>query len=670
MTDPSPTFRMISTGGSAGWRGDIEGLRALAIVPVVLYHLDRSYMSGGYLGVDLFLVISGYLIARMLLTGSYLDSAHGVGRFLHRRFLRIMPALAVTVAVFSFVFACVALPDYHVPFFRTGLASLFGVSNILLARLSTDYFAPAAGLNPFLHTWSVSIEDQFYTCFVLLLAITTRLAGRRHCGAVILVTALVALEYGVLYPPAFGTPSFFSLPLRAWEFLLGAAAFVVQVAFVERRRAWPEAFRWLGVVGIIWSLAHARDGATNELLLVCLGGASLCLRPAPLGKSALSSLLAHPLLRAIGRRSFSIYLVHFPLLNLIALVADTGRNAPFAPNAVYLVVTALSAELLYRGIERPYVKSYREPVRSGRSWRPRGGALWAAGVACGIVAMLALPHVSRARTIAPRIAREGANQYPVPGAHEVILLGDSHAEQFNATFNRLPTSDSVTVLERTAIGCMASENLTYVVDGMTQGHCQSMVRGLVAEVQSRPRGGRMVLLAIRTAKYLPDRRISRFDRPVDGLADSSRTYARGAEATRAYMQSLGRLVEEFADAGVPVLFLAPLPEMRLSVYSCYLNRTRAGCRVPRAEELAYRAPVMVGLRALEASHPTLRVWDLFDALCPGATCGPFNGDTLVFSDDTHISAEMAALLVPELRRAMARAMTAGRSTTQPARAPH
>lgn len=661
---------MISTSGPTGWRGDIEGLRALAIVPVVLYHLDRSYMTGGYLGVDLFLVISGYLIARMLLTGSYLDSAHGVGRFLQRRFLRIMPALAVTVAVFSLVFAFVALPSYHVPFFLTGLASLFGVSNFQLARLSTDYFAPAAGLNPFLHTWSVSIEDQFYTCFVLLLAITTRIAGRRRCGAVIVVAALVAVEYGVLYPPAFGTPSFFSLPLRAWEFLLGAAAFVVQVALGKRHRAWPDALRWAGMAGIIWSLAHARDGATIEPLLVCLGGASLCLRPEPLENSALSSVLAHPLLRAIGRRSFSIYLVHFPLLNLIALVADTGRHAPFAPNAVYLAVTALAAELLYRGVERPYVKSYREPLGSAGSWRPRGGALWAASVACGMLAILALPRVSRARTIAPRIAREGASEYRVPGAREVILLGDSHAEQFNATFNRLPTSDSVTVLGRTAIDCMASEDLTYVVDGITQGHCQSMVRSLVADVQRRPRGGRMVLLAIRTAKYIPDRRISRFDRPKDGLADSSRTYASGVEATQAYLQSLERLVEKFAAAGVPVLFLAPLPEMRLSVYSCYLNRTRAGCRVPRAEELAYRAPVMEGLRALEASHPTLRVWDLFDALCPGTTCGPFNGDTLVFSDDTHISAEMAALLVPELRRAIARTMTPERPTAQPARARH
>jgi peptidoglycan/LPS O-acetylase OafA/YrhL len=197
-----------------GWRGDIEGLRTLAIVPVVLFHLDRDLAPGGFLGVDLFLVISGYLIARMLLTGDYVDSVEGVRRFLRRRFLRIMPALAATVATFSLVFAWLALPTYHVPFFLTGLASLFGVSNMLLARLSTDYFAPAAGLNPFLHTWSVSLEDQFYVGFVLLLVLGARLVGHARLPLLVMAATLIALEHAVLGPPLSAAPHFFALDLR------------------------------------------------------------------------------------------------------------------------------------------------------------------------------------------------------------------------------------------------------------------------------------------------------------------------------------------------------------------------------------------------------------------------------------------------------------------------
>jgi hypothetical protein len=140
---------------------------------------------------------------------------------------------------------------------------------------------------------------------------------------------------------------------------------------------------------------------------------------------------------------------------------------------------------------------------------------------------------------------------------------------------------------------------------------------------------------------------------VEGVADTVAFYSNAnGRSVDAYMASLARLVEHLAAAGVPVVFMAPLPEMRLPVFSCYYRRQRAACRVPRAEEQAYRARVMAGLRAVEAAHPTFRIWDPFEAVCPQAACAHFAGDTLLFSDDNHLSAEMAALLAPSLHRAV------------------
>jgi hypothetical protein len=188
-----------------------------------------------------------------------------------------------------------------------------------------------------------------------------------------------------------------------------------------------------------------------------------------------------------------------------------------------------------------------------------------------------------------------------------------------------------------------------------------MVRDVVANAANHPREGRVVMIAMRSQAYLSDRRISRFDRPTDGVADSSGMYPQSdGRSVDAYMASLSRLVDHLARARVPVIFLAPLPELRLPPYSCYYRPGRSACEVSRAEENAYRARVMNGLRAVQAQHPSLEIWDPFDAVCPGRACRHFNGDTLVFSDDNHLSAEMAAMLAPSLRVSIDRALATRR----------
>ena len=640
-----------------GWRGDVEGLRAFAIVPVVLFHLDRSYAPGGFLGVDLFLVISGYLITRMLLADSYLDSPAGVRRFLHRRFLRIGPALAATVAAFSLCFALVALPRSHDAFFLTGVASLFGVSNVVLMRASTDYFAPAASHNPFLHTWSVSLEDQFYLVYVLILFLLARVTSRRHLAVVIAGATLVAAEYAAFEMQS-SAAAFFRLDSRIWEFLIGACAWLLQRRLTRRETGVPAWVGWLGIVAVLWCLAAVTERGARfvHYAILCAGCAAVLIRPVQQPPGRLGQLLAHPALRAVGRRSFAIYLVHFPLLKLFELFTDAGGGAWFAGLA-YVCVTALAAEALHRGVERPYVASYREPVRTPRRARPRAGLLWAGAAACAVASLWAMPRVSLARGLAPRLARDPGRALPTVGQRELVLIGDSFAEQLLPALHRLAIRDSLLVVSHAFPGCLPSEDLTFVRDGMPHSGCQALVRSAVAGLIATPRPDRAVLIAMRAPVYLSPRLLSRSDLPVDGLAGDGTFHstADGA-AMDAYVVSLGRTVARLGAAGVPVLFLAPLPEMRLPPHACFFNPARAACAVTREEELAYRAAFMDRLQLLASEQPTFTLWDPFDKVCPEPACTPFRGAAPVYSDDSHLSAEMVVSLAPDLARAIDRAL--------------
>jgi hypothetical protein len=409
------------------------------------------------------------------------------------------------------------------------------------------------------------------------------------------------------------------------------------------------------LLAVLVALVRGHDGARYTYLLG-FGAAALLVCPEPRGECRLSHALSHPLLRAIGRRSFAIYLLHFPLLKLFELVTDVGLAA-IGASAVYLAAMGLLSELLHRCIERPYVESYRRPNAAPMRGRPSAGTLWLASVAAALISLVALPAVSRARALTPRLARVEIRDYPVEGAIRVLLVGDSHAHQLYPALAALARAGTVSVVNYTLVGCLPSEELTFVRGGEYQMGCQGLMRRAIADAHAGSPGRRLVLIAMRAEAYLSDRRISRVDSPVDGVADSSGFYANAdGRSVSAYMASLERSVARLAAAGVPVLFLAPLPEMRLPTHACFYNRGRSACSVPRREEQAYRAGVMVGLRELERRHATFHVWDPFDAVCPRSACTHFSGDTLVFSDDNHLAAEMVVALAPSLGVAIARAV--------------
>jgi len=343
------------------YRPDIDGLRAVAVLLVVAYHLAPRSFPQGYAGVDVFFVISGFLITAIV-SRELAGSRFTLGGFYLRRAQRILPALlAMLAAVFAYGWFFL-LPSDMAATSRTGFAALFFASNVELRyALTGGYFAADGRFNPLLHTWSLGVEEQFYLAFPLLLMLGLKMP-RRGLAWTIAGVALASFATQCLLSGSHPAALFFLAPFRAWELLAGALlALRLPVAAEARWR--KEVVQVLGLAAILASQVPALAGlAPWGAPALAVAGAACVIGGGDRGASAASRLLALPPLRYVGCISYSVYLWHLPLVVLWRLHtggAATGRAGPY----LFAASLALGA-LSYHAVERPFRDSNRMSARS------------------------------------------------------------------------------------------------------------------------------------------------------------------------------------------------------------------------------------------------------------------------------------------------------------------
>ncbi len=245
------------------YRREIDGLRALAVIPVMLFHAGFKAFSGGFIGVDVFFVISGYLITSIILHDQQRDKL-SLLRFYERRARRILPALFLVMAVTCIFAYAWMLPDELKNFGQSILATTLFSNNILLA-ITTNYWSLASEFKPLLHTWSLGAEEQYYVIFPLLMILGWKYF-RKRMAVVFGLAALLsfaAANWGLFSKPEF---TFYLLPTRAWEILIGAlAAFYL----IEKNRAnikyiWSELLGGIGLCLIVASVFLINSGDTSS----------------------------------------------------------------------------------------------------------------------------------------------------------------------------------------------------------------------------------------------------------------------------------------------------------------------------------------------------------------------------------------------------------------------
>jgi peptidoglycan/LPS O-acetylase OafA/YrhL len=369
------------------YRSDIDGLRAVAVLPVVLYHAGIPGLSGGYLGVDVFFVISGYLITSIVADEIDSNRFSLIG-FYERRARRILPALTAVVLATFFVGWFVLLPTEFQNLGQSALATAFFLSNVYFT-FTLSYFTSAAEFAPLLHTWSLAVEEQFYLFFPPLLILLFGWRGRRAAIWAIAGVSLLSLLAAVVMLPIRSNWVFYLIVFRAWE--LGAGALLALASLnAPRRRATREALGVAGLLGILIPVT-VYDANTPFPGLAAvppvLGAALLIYIGANGSRSMVSAMLANRVLVWIGLISYSLYLWHWPILAFLR-IASGDATLPLTRGLIAVAASVAVAWFSYRFIESPF-----------RSRPPRGfgrRAIFSASAAAlaGIVAMGGLMHVT------------------------------------------------------------------------------------------------------------------------------------------------------------------------------------------------------------------------------------------------------------------------------------
>ena len=363
-----------------GYRPEIDGLRALGVVAVILNHVNHAWLPSGYLGVDIFFVISGYVITASLLSRTHETASDFLLGFYSRRVKRILPALIVFVLIAG---GAIAFFSPGGPSLRTGLAALFGLSNVYLFRESTNYFAQATDLNMFIHTWSLGVEEQFYFVYPLLVwfsGVPRSLASSRsRLFWIVLIASLVSLLLWFFLNRINQAAAYFLMPARFWE--MGAGCLVclglprLQVLPLARLRG-----AGLAVVATIAAVFFLPESAIVLATIAMIVLTAMFLVVVKKGGFT-HALFSQSQVVFIGLISYSLYLWHWGVLCLSRWM----NGLQTWPLPFLFVLMLLLAIVSYQWIETPLRKAVWSPKR----WITIGIGLVGTGVSAGLFLVLA-----------------------------------------------------------------------------------------------------------------------------------------------------------------------------------------------------------------------------------------------------------------------------------------
>ena len=634
------------------YRPEIDGLRAIAVSSVILYHAGAWPFGGGYVGVDIFFVISGYLISSIIIA----DLARGrfsFADFYERRIRRIFPALFLVLAVSSVAAWFVLTPDQLKNFGQSLSSTVLFVSNLYF-RWKTSYFNGDTDSSPLIHMWSLSVEEQFYLFFPLALI------ALRRVRAITLETALwagFALSLGWCLFRAATDPggTYFSMPARAWELLAGALVAVnrprlVVGALVPR---WAMPAEWIGIAGIVYGIvAFTKDTVFPGFatLAPVLGSASVLL--AATETSPVGRLLALRPMVAVGLVSYSAYLWHQPLFAFLR--TNFGGSPGGWGTAGVIAATFALAWASWRFVERPF--RARDSV-TRRAVFTGAGTLTMLALAGGLALHLsrgvpqrydaatrALGETMRPSPFRDACHTDGLNyRHPANGCRYFVrnttwaVLGDSHAIEPAYALAETLRPHGQGLVHLSFSGCQAA--LTF--ESNNPG-CSAWTREAVDWLVSQ-RQIADVLIAYRPAVYLFGDQTHSWPR----LPDEHPNFLHGLStraARDAYWVSFTTIVARLRAAGKRLVILRPIPDLPVKVEHYVFAGHGGATGMTRGEEAARNGWVNARLDRL-AALPGVTLLDPKEAFCDAERCVSIIGGQAMYFDDNHLSIAGARRLV-------------------------
>ncbi|MCX7515131.1 acyltransferase family protein [Frateuria hangzhouensis] len=633
------------------YRPDIDGMRAIAVMSVAAYHYGFA-ATGGFIGVDVFFVISGFLIGSLIYREA-LQGSFSYRTFYVRRARRIVPALLAVLAATFLAMMVVATPDGLRDFGATAVATVLSASNLEL-WYSINYFRPVADLNPLLMTWSLGVEEQFYLLAPLVLMLLPRLrrSGRMIAMAGLIVVSLGLAVWGVRNEPQ---AAFFLLPGRVWEL---AAGVLLGMRDIERTRGnAPPRGAGIGtelraVAGLVLIVVpvFAYDRFTPFPGLVAV--------PPVLGTVLLLDthqsiinrrLLSAPVMRFVGLISYSLYLWHWPLISVTRLVLV--HEPSLSLRLVLLAVSVALAWASYRWIEQPF----------RRSRAPASTTLWRFAAAMGLVAVATgsayvlhgypqrwpggfVASADTTRLADPCLALHGAKPhlsdkcYPKGADRRLVaLVGDSHAAALAPGIRAVAARGGMGVAQLTRSSCPFLVGVSRRVPKQPKqmADCAGFDRRVMKILQEDPRIGTVIIAGawragdMREVFYAPT---SGPDAPPGVLLQ------RGLSGAVRALQRHGKRVLIVRD--VPFIEFLPVKQMAACV-----NPLRAalngivggeGCGFVAGDEMEADAPALAVLERV-ARDTGAQLVDPHEALCGAHGCRIALHGRLLYRDQQHLT---------------------------------
>jgi peptidoglycan/LPS O-acetylase OafA/YrhL len=635
---------MIKTNG---FLPHIEGMRALAVIAVFINHIEHSWLPGGYLGVDIFFVISGFVITRSLLNREVHSFWSAITIFYVKRFKRLLPALVTMLVIVIFLIRLVNPNPLTTNL--TAISSVFGLSNIFLYFSSLDYFGSTINLNPLMHTWSLGIEEQFYMIFPILFYLTLRVRNNRTKIINIVTTVATILSF-LLFLFLFHSNQdqvYYLMPFRFWELGLGCLL-ALNVYVISQRISLV--VQILSSLSIIAAFTMGNEIPVLSATLVVLGSSGLIVTTSK--TSFLNQFLSSSPMCYIGKLSYSIYLWHWPLISIS--LWTVGLN--WVSIIVIILLTIVLSMMSFYLVENP--------IRSG-SWLGLKMAAMIMIITAGIIftmnrinfpAFSGTKQSSLAgfgytpdrilesqRSIKNCMGKKIFNDPKatalaikscgaiIPGTPRFLFFGDSHSLDMFGVSEVLYRSKVASVFNFGQPGCRAPK-LDEEPD-----HC-NYIENVLHEMPALNKGqkGYVVL----RSNYNP--------RTLDGSLSN-------------YMTKISSFHNLINKLGYTIIYIGPSPKFSsltkgglCSVQwfrpSWSLSEScKSGFRVSRSEEIKRTEAFLTELHSLESKLNDFYVFDPFPILCgPDENyCSAIRNNTLIYRDESHLSLAGGELLGQE-----------------------
>lgn len=676
--------------GARDERHDIQGLRAIAVGAVLLYHLWPHRLTGGYVGVDIFFVISGFLITTHLLRKPP-QGVRGLLTFWARRIRRLIPAASVVMLV-TVVASAIWLPRTVVgQVARETVAAALYVENWVLARSATDYLAAEQLKSPVQHYWSLSVEEQFYILWPVLIGLAVWAAARwsrRWVPAVVVgVIVIASLSWSVRQTALEPAAAYFVSTTRFWELGLGALlAAVIVLRPLTLAGPVRAACAWVGLALMALAVLTftGETAFPGAAALIPVGGAALVIFAASDGvRAGPGALLGWRPAQWLGDVSYSVYLWHWPLIVIIPFAI--GRDLTWPDKILILAATLILGALSKRYVEDPLRWSQRLSRRLASTFAVLAvsvaavcGASWAvsahaatqvkADVAAAAVAAEQAAHClgagaardtecdltgeelaitpDEAAEDKPDVYADGCwNNPPFTSRNvckygsqdpqvRIALVGNSHAGHW------LPALQEV-----------LKDHKDWQLTTFLQSQCYTVdlpiVLASAKDTSNCQKTNEWVLDSISEANFDLVITSNRTKEPLSGVEESQKT----AVARAAYARTLTRM----SAGGSDVLVLRDTPAMSENVPDCISQHVDEWAKCSTSANIAIEDdPLAKAARAAKSS--SIHVASINDLMCYEGSCLPVIGGVIAYFDHGHLSATFSRTLAPEIGKAVSRAL--------------